>query len=1181
MGTKLWCAGLLVWVAACNDPSPATISDPSPVNAAIALGVTPIAFDQHGVPRLLHGNGAPPAPASTATATALIHLHRLAPAWGVGDVPDLEGIGEVPVAGGTIVRVRQRIDGLVVEDGELRVFVGSDGSLIAVSGQLVSNDISRAPARFVDDDATAVARAVASHYGVAFDRAAVVTRRRRDDGSRVVSGQSGTITVQLASARKMWHRVDDHLIAAWVTETYASKTSATTGDAFSTVTAADTGRVLRHHSLVADAAFSYRVFAEDTGELHPYDGPMADATPHPTGVPTGVIPPYVAPKLVMVDGLDHPGGSATPDPWLATGATETRGNNVDAYTDLNAPDGLSANDFRASTTGAGSFDRTFDLAAGPLTSREQQMAGITSLFFTLNWLHDFWYDVGFTEAAGNAQADNFGRGGQGGDPLLGEAEDNALGGSRNNANMSTPSDGMSPRMQVFVWSGKQELTVTASPNNRSPATGSGAFGPQDFDLAGTVVLADDGTTPTSDACIALTNNVTGKIVLLDRGTCGFKSKVLRAQEAGAIGVILANNMGTGPMTMGDDAAITTPITIGTISVSLAEGTALKADLAAGAVTAALHRKVGTDLEGTLDASVIGHEFGHYIHHRLSICDTPICGAMSEGWADFSALMLIARAGDMFTGAYPVGTYSTQSFSGDPAYFGIRRAPYSSQPTINALRFHHMSEGAELPTTHPFLGGGNNSEVHNAGEVWASMMWDGYVALQLASPGQFEAVRKKMGKYVVAGLMLTPPQATPTETRDAILTAVRAASVADHDLLAAAYAGRGFGSCAVSADRNSTTFVGIVDSTELKGNAVAGAVTTTAINDCDADGIVDAGETGRITLPIANRGPVGLADITVTVTSATAGVTVTSAPFQIASLPSYGSANITAEFTLDGSPTAPIAGDFSVEIVAANSCVSTMTVPVVLRLNVDDVPSSSATDTFDTGTSPWVAATNAAPAWKLIRETGLDGAWHADDLGAPSDTMLTSPMLTADATAPVTITFQQRYKFEGDPSAAYDSAVIEISTDGTTFADVTTFTGVDPHYTGMVAAGPTGNPLVGRSSFVGESPGYPATETVTLDFGTQLAGKTFQLRFRVGTDEAVGAPGWDIDDVTFTGIVGTPFPTQVVNAGSCEPHGDMDPDSKGGDGGCCDAGPLRAGNLGVAFGVLALVLRRRRRRAARR
>ncbi|CAN5911251.1 hypothetical protein BH11MYX3_BH11MYX3_03770 [soil metagenome] len=1166
-----------MWLAACSGPTPATISDPTPATAATALGVTPMALDAHGIPRMLQASGAVAAPAATATGSALTHLQRLAPAWGVRDLPTLEGIGEVPVAGGTIVRIRQRIDGLVVEDSELRVYVGARGNLISISGQLLDSEIPRQPARFVDDDLTAVARAIENNYGVAFDRAVLTRQRGRTDGSRVVSGRSGTIDVQLASARQMWHRTGGHLVAAWVTETYASKTSSTNGDAFHTVTAADTGRVLGHHTLVADAAFSYRVYAEDTGELHPYDGPVVDGTPHATGIPNGLFPAYVAPKLVMVEGLNHPAGASTPDPWLAADATETKGNNVDAYTDVNAPNGFGGADFRASTTDSNTFDRTFDLAAAPLTTQYQQMAGITSLFYSLNWLHDFWYDVGFNEAAGNAQANNFGRGGQGGDAIPAEAQDNALGGSRNNANMSTPSDGMSPRMQVFVWTGKQELTVTASPNNRSPATGGGAFGLQSFDASGTLVLAEDGTAPGSDACTALTNDVAGKIVLLDRGTCGFKSKVLRAQEGGAAGVILANNMGTGPMTMGDDAAITTPITIGTISVSMAEGAALKADLAAGPVTVALHRLIGTDLDGTLDASVVAHEFGHYVHHRLSSCDTPVCGAMSEGWGDFISLMMIARSGDVLTGAYPMAIYSTQSFTNDAAYFGIRRAPYSSNPAINSLRFHHMSAGADLPTTHPFLASGNNSEVHNAGEVWASMLWDGYVALQLASPGQFDAVRTKMGQYVVAGLLMAPPQATPTETRDAILTAARAASVADHDVLAAAYATRGFGSCAVSADRDSDTFDGIVDGFELKGNAIAGAVSVAAVTDCDADGVVDGGETGRITLPIANRGPVELTDVTVTVTSQTAGVTVTSTPFHIPTLASYGSSNITAEFKLDGSPTAALAGNFSVEILAANSCVSTLTVPVVLRLNVDDVAASSATDTFDTGTSEWVAATDGADAWKRVRETGLDGVWHGDDLGSPANTTLTSPMLTADATAPVSVTFQHRYKFEGDTSVAYDSAVIEISTDGTTFVDVSTL-GADPHYTGMVAAGPGANPLNGRNSYVGSNPAYPATEPVTLDFGTQLAGKTFQLRFRIGSDEAVSAEGWDVDDVAFSGIVGTPFPTQVVDTGSCDPAGDEDPDMKGdGDGGCCDAGPLGAANLGAALGVLGLVLRRRRRR----
>jgi L-aminopeptidase/D-esterase-like protein len=42
------------------------------------------------------------------------------------------------------------------------------------------------------------------------------------------------------------------------------------------------------------------------------------------------------------------------------------------------------------------------------------MAALTQLFYTNNWLHDAFYDAGFNEAAGNAQQDDFGRGGLGG-----------------------------------------------------------------------------------------------------------------------------------------------------------------------------------------------------------------------------------------------------------------------------------------------------------------------------------------------------------------------------------------------------------------------------------------------------------------------------------------------------------------------------------------------------------------------------------------------------------------------------------------------------------------------------------------------------------------------------------------------------------------------------------------------
>jgi len=74
----------------------------------------------------------------------------------------------------------------------------------------------------------------------------------------------------------------------------------------------------------------------------------------------------------------------------------------------------------------------------------------TFLFFSLNFLHDFFYDLGFDEAAGNFQVDNFGRGGLGGDPLSGVAR--AAG--RNNATFAPAPEGQSPTMSMFLWDGQ-------------------------------------------------------------------------------------------------------------------------------------------------------------------------------------------------------------------------------------------------------------------------------------------------------------------------------------------------------------------------------------------------------------------------------------------------------------------------------------------------------------------------------------------------------------------------------------------------------------------------------------------------------------------------------------------------------------------------------------------------------
>lgn len=84
-----------------------------------------------------------------------------------------------------------------------------------------------------------------------------------------------------------------------------------------------------------------------------------------------------------------------------------------------------------------------------------------------------------------------------------------------------------------------------------------------------------------NGCTAYTEDLTGKTVLIDRGTCGFVVKVLNAQLKGASFVIVANNAANaGTIVMGgtDD-----KITIPSVMVSKEDGDAIKAALASGDV----------------------------------------------------------------------------------------------------------------------------------------------------------------------------------------------------------------------------------------------------------------------------------------------------------------------------------------------------------------------------------------------------------------------------------------------------------------------------------------------------------------------------------------------------------------------------------------------------------------------
>jgi uncharacterized repeat protein (TIGR01451 family) len=104
-----------------------------------------------------------------------------------------------------------------------------------------------------------------------------------------------------------------------------------------------------------------------------------------------------------------------------------------------------------------------------------------------------------------------------------------------------------------------------------------------------LVLVDDGVAPLSDGCTAPVNaaSIAGNIALMDRGVCNFNVKAQFAQAAGAIGVIIANNVAGDPVPNVMGGAATIEMTIPAISVATPTGDALKAALLGGPVNVTL------------------------------------------------------------------------------------------------------------------------------------------------------------------------------------------------------------------------------------------------------------------------------------------------------------------------------------------------------------------------------------------------------------------------------------------------------------------------------------------------------------------------------------------------------------------------------------------------------------------
>jgi hypothetical protein len=202
-----------------------------------------------------------------------------------------------------------------------------------------------------------------------------------------------------------------------------------------------------------------------------------------------------------------------------------------------------------------------------------------------------------------------------------------------------------------------------------------------------------------------------------------------------------------------------------------------------------------------------------------------------------------------------------------------------------------------------------------------------------------------------------------------------------------------------------------------------------------------------------------------------------------------------------------------------------------------------TENFDGVTPPALP-----PGWTATNVLGPPPLWSTSagnpdtaqnafigDTSIISDKVLDRAGVAINSAAPV-ISFRNNFDTEFSEGTYWDGGVLEISSpniNGGAFTDVT-----DPAVGGTFVSGPyTGtispdasNPLADRMAWSGSSGGYIDT---VINMGPNLNGQTITLRWRMGTDEAVGAVGWRIDTIVLVGVA-CPTPTPGVTATPATP-----------------------------------------------
>lgn len=428
--------------------------------SAAAKGKARVTWSRYGTPTTVvpEGNGKALATGlpTKSEQTAREYLKQNADLFGISadQVDSLKLVSNSPIGKGAAVLLAQEVDGKRFgRDGQISVGV-VDGTVVSVTGALAPVTGKPKPATLSAQDAIKAALADVTLSAGKLTASDDANGWKKFDASGL-DGEQLVREVVVADTDGTVHSAYQVQVG-------------TAGEApllYDSIVDARTGEVLSRRSLVED-----EVAADHDGNPQwkafpfspPMDGSSKDtrqtvcwvAGPGCDQVLSDSAPgtPHHAWDIASGEGGGTYGsyyklGTTLGDNAFTSDGLNSTGRNWLGITPDVRPDRVYDYTFTDAWHASGCDPKVLTNPAQP-----DRDAAMGNLFVQHNIMHDFSYQLGFTEKTWNMQSDNYNLGGKGGDPEMGVARSGGNNpATRNNANQSTGADGGVALTNMYLW----------------------------------------------------------------------------------------------------------------------------------------------------------------------------------------------------------------------------------------------------------------------------------------------------------------------------------------------------------------------------------------------------------------------------------------------------------------------------------------------------------------------------------------------------------------------------------------------------------------------------------------------------------------------------------------------------------------------------------------------------------